>query len=646
MSLSFVLVGHQIRRFRTALKALAAIGSELLVEGVPERLVLRSINSARSAFLAVTLSAQFFESYNLFASTGLVQAGVLLKHLLAAFRSSRVGSMAFELNPEQATLTVTLKCDNGLLKRYGLDISSSDILQATLDGDDLPVCVVAESAELNRLLGTFQSTLDEITIIAQPEQEPQHSTAAAAAAARRSVQIKSFYDPAKGASSRSLQTSLELNSQTVFKAYSHAGVSASDVTINLKDLKALLGLCLELGADVSLRFDKAGLPLLAVPHLRGAQAVDYTAELILATLQESQIPDDEWTTTDNAGAAAAAAGARDGVELGDAFHANGAAAAAERTETIAPASTFAGRGVAGTAAAGGDVTPQGGLSRPPGIIRFNARQQEQQQQQEPAVAASGGRSAAAGSGGGAGFSGRSGGGAAAGAGSGGGRYSRGSGLSRLQRLEAEEDEDEPGGVAPYSRLTSTMAARSGGASGAAAAAAGMSGGAGSGGGFGGPRSPTVGGYQQHPQQQQQQQQPPADSGYASRSLGEFGPGQQAAGVAARHQGAAAAAGAVRPGGGTDSQADDPEALPGMRQAHQQQQQQGQGQQQQGFGSEQQWAPSDPQQQQQPQQQQPQQQQQQEQVEGGGYEDFDDEEELLASDDQDMQQADGANFGFL
>jgi hypothetical protein len=48
------------------------------------------------------------------------------------------------------------------------------------------------------LLGTFQSTLDEITIIAQPEEEQHDSTAAAAAAARRSVQIKSFYDPAKG----------------------------------------------------------------------------------------------------------------------------------------------------------------------------------------------------------------------------------------------------------------------------------------------------------------------------------------------------------------------------------------------------------------------------------------------------------------
>jgi hypothetical protein len=58
--------------------------------------------------------------------------------------------------------------------------------------------IVPDQLSCCRLLGTFQSTLDEITIIAQPEEEPQDSTAAAAAAAWRSVQIKSFYDPAKG----------------------------------------------------------------------------------------------------------------------------------------------------------------------------------------------------------------------------------------------------------------------------------------------------------------------------------------------------------------------------------------------------------------------------------------------------------------
>lgn len=38
----------------------------------------------------------------------------------------------------------------GLLKRYGLDINSTDILQANLDSAGLPVSVVAEAAELNK----------------------------------------------------------------------------------------------------------------------------------------------------------------------------------------------------------------------------------------------------------------------------------------------------------------------------------------------------------------------------------------------------------------------------------------------------------------------------------------------------------------
>jgi Rad9 len=43
------------------------------------QLILRAINSARSAFLAVTMSSNFFESYNVFGAAALVQAGVLLK---------------------------------------------------------------------------------------------------------------------------------------------------------------------------------------------------------------------------------------------------------------------------------------------------------------------------------------------------------------------------------------------------------------------------------------------------------------------------------------------------------------------------------------------------------------------------------------
>lgn len=51
-------------------------------------------------------------------------------------------------------------------------------------------------APLCRLLNTFQSTLDEVSIIALP---PNHSTGTASqAAAQRCVRLQSFYDPAKG----------------------------------------------------------------------------------------------------------------------------------------------------------------------------------------------------------------------------------------------------------------------------------------------------------------------------------------------------------------------------------------------------------------------------------------------------------------
>lgn len=50
------------------------------------QLILRAINSAHSAFLAVSLSSQFFESYNVFSQKGVVQAGILIKvwHTTAA----------------------------------------------------------------------------------------------------------------------------------------------------------------------------------------------------------------------------------------------------------------------------------------------------------------------------------------------------------------------------------------------------------------------------------------------------------------------------------------------------------------------------------------------------------------------------------
>jgi hypothetical protein len=68
-----------------------------------------------------------------------------------------------------------------------------------------------------------------------------------------------------------MHTTMSLDTTSVFKSYSNSASAPSDVTINLKDLKALVGLCCELGADVVLKFDEAGVPLLALPHAPGVQ---------------------------------------------------------------------------------------------------------------------------------------------------------------------------------------------------------------------------------------------------------------------------------------------------------------------------------------------------------------------------------------
>mmetsp|Transcript_25782 Transcript_25782/g.72169 ORF Transcript_25782/g.72169 Transcript_25782/m.72169 type:complete len:84 (+) Transcript_25782:136-387(+) len=78
MSLKFTLRGSQIKHIKGAIHSLGKIGSDLLVEAIPERLILRGINSARSAYMSVTFHCGFFDSYGVF-DTAVVQAGVLIK---------------------------------------------------------------------------------------------------------------------------------------------------------------------------------------------------------------------------------------------------------------------------------------------------------------------------------------------------------------------------------------------------------------------------------------------------------------------------------------------------------------------------------------------------------------------------------------
>eukprot|EP00891_Asterochloris_glomerata_P002327 jgi/Astpho2/2327/Aster-x0527 len=283
MSLKAVLTdSSQIKLFKNGLACLHKTGAELTLEATPEKLVLRSINSSKSAYASVTYYSRFFESFDVF-DRSLLQAGMLMKQVLAVFRTQRMKRLTVELDTMTHKLQMTVLADNGLCKRYKVPCMEAQVLVASVDADALPTKMVARTGELSKLLGSFQASLEEITVLAFPD--PEQETAGGSC---RPVEIHSYHDPTRGDAEKLLHTELALDPNEVCDTYSHTSDEIGDVTFNLKDFKHMLSLCEAFNANVMLSFGMPGAAVVAAPAFAGDQELYVDAELILATLTDPQ----------------------------------------------------------------------------------------------------------------------------------------------------------------------------------------------------------------------------------------------------------------------------------------------------------------------------------------------------------------------
>ena len=276
-----LVAGVQLRSLRTAVQALARIGAEMTLEAFPESLVLRSLNSSKSAYLKVEFPSYFFDRFDMFEPSRNVKAGVHIKHLLVALRSSRTSRLMLDLDQGGSSMLIGVDSENGLRKDYRINLLDTEVYQTSVDRDALPVRITTEAAELGRLLSSFQQGLDEITVQAHPE-------GSAAAAGGRGCKIHSFFDPTRGDAAQALHTDIDMDQREVFSSYKHTGDAACEVTFNLKDFKTIVNLCTAMECGLALHFECAGQPLVATPFFEVNQKdLGYTAELVLATLLEA-----------------------------------------------------------------------------------------------------------------------------------------------------------------------------------------------------------------------------------------------------------------------------------------------------------------------------------------------------------------------
>ncbi|XP_014517140.1 cell cycle checkpoint control protein RAD9A [Vigna radiata var. radiata] len=287
--MEFKLSDNALKTFARCITCLARIGNELAIQASSSQLLFHTINSSRSAYECITFKSGFFDAYTVDGNS--VQCSVLLKAVCAVLRTpiTNIDHLTVRLpDPDAPKLRWILDCYNGMRKTYWITCNvEPDIQHLSLDRQKFPSNFVVRPRDLNRLLANFQSSLQEITIIAtEPSALPLHG---ANEIGGKAVELRSYMDPNKD-NDTLLHTQLWIDPKEEFLQYVHTG-DPIDVTFSVKELKAFLSFCEGCEVDIHLHFEKAGEPVLLAPKfgLEDGSHSNFDATLVLATMLTSQL---------------------------------------------------------------------------------------------------------------------------------------------------------------------------------------------------------------------------------------------------------------------------------------------------------------------------------------------------------------------
>lgn len=283
------LSGNALKTFARSITCLSRIGNELAIQASPSQLSLHTLHSSRSAYQCITFKASFFDVYTVSGTE--VKFSVLLKAICSVLRTPIAGVDHLSVHlpdPDASKVKWTLECFNGMRKSYWITCNvEPDIQHLSLDRRRYPSSLVVRPHDLNRLLANFQSSLQEITIIATERASMASDTENEIGG--KAVELRSYIDPTKDNDS-SLHTQLWIDPAEEFVHYTHSG-DPVDVTFGVKELKAFLSFCEGCEVDIHLYLEKAGEPILMAPKfgLDDGSSSNFDATLVLATMLISQL---------------------------------------------------------------------------------------------------------------------------------------------------------------------------------------------------------------------------------------------------------------------------------------------------------------------------------------------------------------------
>ncbi|XP_039154986.1 cell cycle checkpoint control protein RAD9A-like [Eucalyptus grandis] len=196
--MEFTLSGNALKTLARSITCLSRVGNDLAIQASPSQISFHMLNSSRSAYQLITFKPDLFDVFTV--SGAQVQCSVLLKAVCSVLRTpiSNIDYLSMQLPDLNASkVQWALQCFSGIKKTYWITCNvGPDIQQLSLDRRKYPSNFVVRPRDLNRLLVNFQSSLQEITIIATERNSDPSDVASEFGG--KTVEFRSYIDPTKG----------------------------------------------------------------------------------------------------------------------------------------------------------------------------------------------------------------------------------------------------------------------------------------------------------------------------------------------------------------------------------------------------------------------------------------------------------------
>ncbi|GAM23725.1 hypothetical protein SAMD00019534_069000 [Acytostelium subglobosum LB1] len=240
-----VVQSNHVKTFAKGIQCLSKLCDEFNVDTDVDKIKFKACNASKSAYIEITMTESFFESYQVDQTAINARVRLKSKHCNQVFHSlASIAKVALYINYNEGKANFHLLCNKGIRKAYKLNYEELDMLNPVLN-DDYDVRMTIKPKILLDALSHFTTNIEEISLVLGDDV----------------IIFKTYIgeDNAKIAPDKTMQTEIKLDTSD-FDEYHTDGRKDNfiDMTFSIKEFKTIMAFCETLGHPLTFYIKQNG----------------------------------------------------------------------------------------------------------------------------------------------------------------------------------------------------------------------------------------------------------------------------------------------------------------------------------------------------------------------------------------------------